>query len=159
MKSKSIFSIIFVIALLTISIFAAGCADNGSTVDETPTATPTQAPTEQPTLEPTVEPTVEPTEEPTATAAEGIEVPNIARLSAYQILPAGGMEINVGETLTFRNFDTLKRTYVLISEDNLWEEDPTLIYMRTVNYTFTETGTYTFYVQPADTKKWTLTVV
>ena len=155
MKSKSIFSIIFVIALLTISIFAAGCADNGSTVDETPTATPTQAPTEQPT----VEPTVEPTEEPTATDAEGIEVPNIARLSAYQILPAGGMEINVGETLTFRNFDTLKRTYVLISEDNLWEEDPTLIYMRTVNYTFTETGTYTFYVQPADTKKWTLTVV
>ncbi|HUV83412.1 MAG TPA: hypothetical protein VMW53_10110 [archaeon] len=155
MKSKSIFSIIFVIALLTISIFAAGCADNGSTVDETPTATPTQAPTEQPT----VEPTVEPTEEPTATATEGIEVLNIARLSAYQILPAGGMEINVGETLTFRNFDTLKRKFVLISEDNLWEEDPTLNYMRTVNYTFTETGTYTFYVQPADAKKWTLTVV
>ena len=151
MKSNSIFSVICIITLLTISIFAAGCVDNEYEVDETPTATPTQAPTEQPTIEPT--------EEPTATATEGIEVPNIARLSAYQILPAGGMEINVGETLTFRNFDTLKRKFVLISEDNLWEEDPTLNYMRTVNYTFTETGTYTFYVQPADAKKWTLTVV
>jgi plastocyanin len=151
MKSKSIFSIILVTALLTISIFAAGCADNGSDVYVTPTATPTQAPTEQPT--------VEPTEEPTATATEGTEVPNIARLQAYQILPAGGMEINVGETLTFRNFDTLKRKFVLISEDNLWEEDPSLNYMRTVNYTFTEQGTYTFYVQPANTKKWILTVV
>ena len=157
MKSKSIFSIILVIALLTISIFAAGCAENGSTVDETPTATPTQAPTEQPTVEPTEEPTA--TATATDTDTEGIEVPNIARISAYQILPAGGMEINVGETLTFRNFDTLKRKFVLISEDNLWEEDPTLNYMRTVNYTFTETGTYTFYVQPADAKKWTLTVV
>ncbi|HUW67627.1 MAG TPA: hypothetical protein VMW20_06210 [Candidatus Nanoarchaeia archaeon] len=157
MKSKSIFSIILVIALLTISIFAAGCAENGSTVDETPTATPTQAPTEQPTVEPTEEPTA--TATATDTDTEGIEVPNIARISAYQILPAGGMEINVGETLTFRNFDTLKRRFVLISEDNLWEENPSLNYMRTVNYTFTETGTYTFYVQPADAKKWTLTVV
>lgn len=157
MKSKSIFSIILVIALLTISIFAAGCAENSSTVDETPTATPTQAPTEQPTVEPTEEPTA--TATATDTDTEGIEVPNIARISAYQILPAGGMEINVGETLTFRNFDTLKRRFVLISEDNLWEENPSLNYMRTVNYTFTETGTYTFYVQPADAKKWTLTVV
>jgi len=159
MKSKSIFSIILVIALLTISIFAAGCAENGSTVDETPTATPTQAPTEQPTVEPTEEPTATATATATDTDTEGIEVPNIARISAYQILPAGGMEINVGETLTFRNFDTLKRRFVLISEDNLWEENPSLNYMRTVNYTFTETGTYTFYVQPADAKKWTLTVV
>ncbi|NIA02912.1 MAG: hypothetical protein GWP12_00005, partial [Nitrospirae bacterium] len=114
-----------------------------------------QAPTEQPTIESTEAPT----EAPTETATEGTEVPNIARLSAYQILPVGGMEINVGETLTFRNFDISKRKFVLISQDNLWEENPTLNYMRTVNYTFTETGTYTFYVQPADAKIWTLTVV
>ena len=155
MKSKSIFSIILVIALLTISIFAAGCADNGSAVDETPTATPTQTPTEQPTIEPTIEPT----EEPTAAATEVIEVPIYARLMAYQILPTGGMEINVGETITFRNFDTMKRQFVLVSEENLWEENPSLRYMRTVNYTFTEPGTYTFYVKPADNRKWTVTVV
>jgi plastocyanin len=151
MKSKSIFSVIFVIALLTISIFAAGCVDNEPVVDETPTTTPTQAPTEQPT--------VEPTEVPTATATEGIEVPNVARIQAYQILPAGGMEINVGDKVTFRNFDNLKREFVIVSEDNLWEEDPSLRYMRTVNYTFTEPGTYTFYIKPADTKKWIVTVV
>ncbi|MBE0522983.1 MAG: hypothetical protein IBX40_01385 [Methanosarcinales archaeon] len=155
MKSKSIFSIILVIALLTISIFAAGCADNGVDVDETPTATPTQTPTEQPTIEPTIEPT----EEPTATATEVIEVPIYARLMAYQILPTGGMEINVGETITFRNFDAMKRQFVLVSEENLWGEDPALRYMRTVNYTFTEPGTYTFYVKPADNRKWTVTVV
>lgn len=96
---------------------------------------------------------------PTQVSTEGIEVPNIARLQSYQILPAGGMEINVGDIITFRNFDTLKRQFVLISEDNLWEENPSLNYMRTVNYTFTEAGTYTFYVQPADTNIWTVTVV
>lgn len=151
MKSKSIFSIIFVLALLTISLFVAGCAEQLPIEDETPTPTPTQTPTEQPTIEPT--------EEPTTTVTEEIEVPNIARIQAYQILPTGGMEINVGETITFRNFDNLKRQFVLISEDNLWDENPSLRYMRTVNYTFTEPGTYTFYVQPADTKKWTVTVV
>jgi plastocyanin len=153
MKSKSIFSIILIITLLTISLFAAGCTDNGSDgsiVDVTPTATPTQTPTEQPT--------VESTEEPTAEATDGIEVPNMARIDAYLILPAGGMKINVGEIVTFRNFDSSKLTRVLVSEDGIWEEDQSLKYMRTVSYTFNEPGTYTFHLKGRETKKWILTV-
>lgn len=156
MKSKSIFSTILVIALLTISIFAAGCADNGSAVDETPTATPTAtaAPIQ------TEAPTLEPTEEPSPTiATDKIDVPIQARLINYQILPAGGVEINPGDTVNFRNFDNNKRTLVLISEENIWGTNPSLIYMRQISYTFNETGTYTFYVKPADNRKWTVTVV
>lgn len=156
MKSKSIISMIIMITLLT--IFTAGCAD---TTEEEPsaTATPSPAPTLEPTIESTTEPTIEPTEAPSPTPEEEIEVPNIARVQSYLIIPQGGMQINAGETITFRNFDNLRRTFVLVSEENLWGEDQQLNYMRTVDYTFTEPGTYTFYIRPAVNKKWVVTVV
>jgi len=148
MKFDNILSIILVMALVTISLFAAGCVDNEPTDEETPTATPSPTPTEMPTIEPTVVPT--PAGEP-----ESYTV----RIDSYLILPAGGRVINVGDTLVFRNFESTRLTRVLVSEDGLWDEDQSLRFMKMINYTFTEPGTYTFHLKGKEFKKWNVTVV
>ena len=139
MKYKSIFSIILVIALLTISIFAAGCAENGSTVDETPTATPTQAPTEQPTVEPTVEPTEEPT---IAGEPEQISI----RIKSYDLL-GGDRQINTGDTVKFLNDETSSHLTRCVVGEDIWDKEQCLSFRKSVIHTFNDTGVYAFYIQ------------
>ncbi len=52
-------------------------------------------------------------------------------------------KINQYDTVVWRNLNKPKKTYVLVSEDNLWENF-TLGYGKSFEYTFNETGTFGF---------------
>ncbi|SFM91899.1 cupredoxin domain-containing protein [Methanolobus profundi] len=56
------------------------------------------------------------------------------------------MEIEAGETVTWRNLQRPKFPLVLVSDDGLWD-DQTLYYGKTFSYTFENAGTYSFSVQ------------
>ena len=151
MGPKNAFSIIIITTLLAISIFAAGCTEPYIEGTATPTATVTATPTATPTEIP------EPTEvTPTFTA-----VPQeiLIRIDHYMFIPVGDQEINVGDTIKWRNFEDSKQPRTLISEDGIWEEEQYLRYMGSVSHTFNETGSYTFYLKGRDTKILTVTVV
>ena len=155
MEPKKAFSIILVTTLLAISIFAAGCAEPEPYVEDTPT--PTATATATPTATATATPVPEPTDvTPTSTAIP--QKINI-RIDNYMFIPVGDQEINVGDTIEWRNREDTRQPRTLISEENIWEEEQYLSYMRTASYTFNETGEYTFYLKGRDTKKLNVTVV
>ena len=157
MEPKKAFSIILVTTLLAISIFAAGCADIKPEPYIEDTATPTATATATPTEIPTGTPVPEPTNvTPTSTA---VPQEYLIRITSYMFIPTGDKEINVGDTIKWRNFENSKRPRTLVSEDGIWEEDQYLPYMRYVSHTFNETGEYTFYLKGRDTKILTITVV
>lgn len=58
----------------------------------------------------------------------------------------GSTEVNQYDTVVWRNLNRPKRAFVLVSEDNLWE-DFTLGYGRSFEYTFNETGTFGFSIE------------
>ena len=153
MGSMKSFSIIIVTTLLAISIFAAGCTEPEPYIEDT--ATPTATATVTPTA--TATETPEPTEvTPTSTA-----VPQefLIRIKSYMFIPTGDKEINVGDTIKWRNFESSKQARYLVNENGIWEEEQYLPYMRYVSHTFNETGEYTFYLKGRDTKILTITVV
>ncbi len=151
MGPKNAFSIIIITTLLAISIFAAGCTEPYSEGTATPTATPTATTTATATATP------EPTEvTPTSTA---VPQEYLIRITSYMFIPVGDKEINVGDTIKWRNFENSKQPRYLVSEDGIWEEEQYLPYMRYVSHTFNETGEYTFYLKGRDTKILTITVV
>jgi plastocyanin len=155
MEPKKAFSIICVITLLAISIFAAGCADIKPEPYIEDTATPTATATATPNA--TATETPEPTEvTPTSTA-----VPQefLIRIMSYMFIPTGDKEINVGDTIKWRNFENTKKPRYLVNENGIWEEEQYLRYMGSVSHTFNETGEYTFYLKGRDTKILTITVV
>lgn len=55
-------------------------------------------------------------------------------------------EINQYDTVVWRNLNRPKRTFVLVGEDDLWE-DFSLGYGRSFKYTFNETGTFDFSIK------------
>lgn len=55
-------------------------------------------------------------------------------------------EINQYDTVVWRNLNRPKRTFVLVGEDDLWE-DFNLGYGRSFKYTFNETGTFDFSIK------------
>ncbi|HIH74258.1 MAG TPA: hypothetical protein HA306_03035 [Methanosarcina sp.] len=55
-------------------------------------------------------------------------------------------EINQYDTVIWRNLNRPKRSFVLVSEDNLWE-DFKLGYGKSFQYTFEETGTFGFSIE------------
>ena len=152
MELKKAFSIIFVTTLLAISIFAAGCTDIKPEPYIEDTATPTATVTATPTEIPTATVTATPT--PTAVPQE-----YLIRITSYMFIPVGDKEINVGDTIKWRNFEDSKQPRTLISEDGIWDEEQYLRYMGSVSHTFNETGEYTFYLKGRDTKILTITVV
>jgi len=158
MERNNMWVIILLSVLMIISIFAAGCVDNGSDEDETaiPNATETVTETITETAVPTE--TAEPTLEVTPTVTTEPELIHI-RIMNYMFIPVGDMEINVGDTIEWRNREKNKNARYLISENGIWDEDQYLPYMRYVRYTFNETGVYTFYLKGRDSIKSSVTVV
>jgi plastocyanin len=153
MEPKKAFSIICVITLLAISIFVTGCTEPEPYIEDT--ATPTATATATPNA--TATETPEPTEvTPTSTA-----VPQefLIRIMSYMFIPTGDKEINVGDTIKWRNFENTKKPRYLVNENGIWEEEQYLRYMGSVSHTFNETGEYTFYLKGRDTKILTITVV
>lgn len=153
MELKKALSIVFVITLLTISIFAAGCTDIKPEpyIEDTATATPTA----------TVTATATEIPEPTEVTPTSTVVPReyMIRIDNYMFIPVADKEINVGDTIQWRNFEDTRQARYLVNENGIWEEEQYLPYMRSVSYTFNETGAYTFYLKGRDTKILTITVV
>jgi len=157
MEPKKAFSIILVTTLLAISIFAAGCADIKPEPYIEDTATPTATATATPTEIPTETPVPEPTDvTPTSTA---VPQEYLIRITGYMFIPVGDKEINVGDTIKWRNFENSNQPRYLINENGIWDEEQYLLYMRSVSHTFNETGEYTFYLKGRDARILTITVV
>jgi plastocyanin len=66
-------------------------------------------------------------------------------------------EVNQYDTVIWRNLNKPKRTFVLVSEDKLWE-DVSLGYGRIFKYTFNETGTFAFSIEGEKDLKGTVIV-
>jgi len=154
MGLKKIYSIVFVTTILAISIFVAGCNDVKPEpyIEDTATATPTATATSTETATP------EPTVVETVTAVGTPQIHNVL-IKSYLIIPVDGKTINIGDNVQWRNREGSKLQRVLVSEDGIWEEEQYLTYMRTVNYTFTEHGVYTFHLKGREANKWNVTVV
>ena len=155
MEPKKAFSIILVTTLLAISIFAAGCADIKPEPYIEDTATPTATATTTPNVTATATP------ESTKVTPTSTAVPQeyYIRIDNRMFIPPQDKEINVGDTIQWRNREDTRQPRTLVSEDGIWEEEQYLRYMGSVSYTFNETGSYTFYLKSRDTKKLTVTVV
>jgi plastocyanin len=102
---------------------------------------------------PTIEPTTEIKHKATYTPQE-----YQIRIAQYSFLPVGSKEIKVGDTVRWRNFESSRISRVLVNEDGLWEVGQHLPYMRSVSYTFNETGVYTFYLDGRKSEKWFVVV-
>ncbi len=154
MKYTHVFLIMLVTAMLTLSVFGSGCTDTEPEIIETPTAEPTVDATEDETAVMTAEPTAtaEPTTPPDPQAI-------LIRIQSYMFIPVGDQEINVGDKITWRNFEGSRQSRVLVNENGIWEDEQYLSYMRQVNYTFNEPGLYTFYLKGREAKTMNVTVV
>lgn len=93
-----------------------------------------------------------------APTAIGIPKEYMIMINSYILIPIGGKEINIGDTLKFRNLEASRQVRVLVNENGIWEEEQYLSYMRYVSYTFNEPGMYTFYLKGRESKKWIVTV-
>jgi len=141
LEPKKAYSIVLITTLLAISIFAAGCTDIKPEPYIEDTATPTATATATINTTPVPEPT---DVTPTSTA---VPQESQIRIMSYMFIPSGDKEINVGDTIKWRNFEDSKKARTLISEDGIWEEEQYLRFMRDVSYTFNESGIYSFYLQ------------
>ena len=154
MSHRKTITTILTLTIILISLLSAGCAQYevlGYTVTITPSnstsedivpkevenSTPTTAITATPTLPPTPTPTPEPT-------PRRDPITNLIRIEGHQFTPSGDIQILVGDTVQWRNFEAKKNPRELISEDGLWEEPIHLNFMMLHEYTFNETGTFTF---------------
>ena len=138
MKLKSV----MLVALLLAVLFS-GCIGDDDTV--VPTPTPTPEPTPEPTVAPTPEPTPTetPTPEPTPIETYTPGQPMPIYLEQYAITP-NTPTICVGEALNWINLQESMVTFVLVSEDGLWENH-TISYGKKFLYTFNTSGNYTYY--------------
>ena len=143
MGPKKAFSIILVTTLLAISIFVTGCTEPEPYIEDT--ATPTATPTPNATVTATATPVPEPTNATPTSTAVPQEI--FIRIMSYMFIPAGDEEINVGDTIKWRNFEDSKKPRTLISDDGIWEEEQYLRFRQDVSYTFNESGIYSFYLQ------------
>jgi len=158
MELNKAISIILVTLLLATSIFVTGCTEPEPYVEDTPTPTATATATATATSTSTGTATPEPTVVETVTAVGTPQIHNVM-IKNYLIIPVGGKIINAGDNVQWRNHEDNRRLRALVSEDGIWEEEQFLSYMKTVNYTFTEHGVYTFYLKGKEAKKWNVTVV
>ena len=83
----------------------------------------------------------------------------LIRIDSYMFIPVGDMEINVGDTVIWRNFEDSKQARYLVNENGIWDGSQFLTYMQSTGYTFNEPGIYTFYLQGRESKKMNIKVV
>jgi len=148
MNKKITLSTLFfflVLTILTVPALAISYAETETVDVGTATSIATAQPTEEAT--PTVTPTPTETQE------------YLIRIGNYMFIPVGDKVIKVGDTVKWRNFEDTKQSRYLVNENGIWEEEQYLPYMRSVSYTFNETGVYTFYLKGRDEKKMNITVV
>jgi plastocyanin len=157
MEQKKAFSIICMTTLLAISIFASGCND----IKPEPYIEDTATPTATATATPITTATATPVPEPTNVTATSSALPQeyMIRIDNYMFIPSADKEINIGDTIQWRNFEDTRQARYLVNENGIWEEEQYLPYMRSVSHTFNETGVYTFYLKGRDTKILTINVV
>ena len=139
MKLKSI-----MFAALLLAVLFSGCI--GDKEEVAPTPTPTQVPEPTPTVAPTPEPTpIEtPTPEPTPIENATSEGVKPIYFMEYAMAPKTPT-ISVGDKLIWWNLqeDPID-DFVLVSVEGLWE-NRTIRYGMKFNYTFYESGNYTYY--------------
>lgn len=98
----------------------------------TPSITETTAPTAAPPAEPRV---------------------YLIKIDDSLFLPIEDKEIHIGDTVIWRNLEDWRRPHNLINENGIWDSPQNLPYLRSIAYTFNETGTYTFYLQDYEKRK------
>jgi len=79
----------------------------------------------------------------------------LVRLKNYLFIPSE-LDVNVGDTVVWRNFDE-SGVFTLSSKEGLFE-DERLGYGNTLNYTFTENGSYSFSANGYPNMQMTITV-
>jgi plastocyanin len=67
------------------------------------------------------------------------------------------LELNKGDTLVWRNLNKPKRSFTLVSEENLFDNQ-ILGYGKSFSYTFEEAGDYTFKLEGIPDAELTITV-
>jgi hypothetical protein len=104
-------------------------------------AKPAVIPTQEKT--PSIPATIEPTPTPVLKESQNY----LIKIDDALFLPIGDREINLGDTIIWRNLEDFKRPHYLVNENGIWDGPQILPYSRSIAYTFNETGTYTFYLQ------------
>lgn len=128
---------ILITIFMLAGVLVSGCTDNA---DDTAMEEETENPTPE-----------EITEE-VDVVGEGIDYG--IRMEYYGMMKPSEIEINRGDTLVWTNYKP-QNTFVLVSDDGLFENQEMYVH-DTYEYTFMNSGTYTFSV--ADVPDMTLTV-
>jgi len=137
-----------VLFLVLVSVLLSGCAGENETRSEpetTPAKTETTDSTELPDELQTDEPTPEAKQES-----------YLVRLEYYEVMKPSELTITRGDLVSWYNYKR-QGSYTLVSEDNLFE-DTELLYLRHLNHTFEESGTYRFSVEGLPHMTFTVTV-
>lgn len=117
-------------------VIVSGCADNA----------------EDTAMEETEDTTEDAADEDTVVIGDGVD--HGIRMEYYGMMKPSEITINRGDTLVWKNYKP-QNTYVLVSDDGLFEDHEMYVH-DTYDYTFMDSGTYTFSV--ADQPDMTLTV-
>ena len=120
MKTK-----ILVIFLVMVSLFMAGCAENGQ--DESEMGELAGEVSEGPITE-----TGEPQD-------------HLVRMEYYEVMVPSELDIDRGDSVAWHNFKQ-QGSFILVSDDRLFEETE-LLYRHSHSYTFNKSGTYTFHAK------------
>nr|WP_321497125.1 cell surface lipoprotein [uncultured Methanolobus sp.] len=131
--------LILITILMLAGVLVSGCADNA---DDTAM--------EEETVEETTAEEVQ--EDVTDVVGEGVDYG--IRMEYYGMMKPSEIDINRGDTLVWTNLKP-QNTFVLVSDDGLFEDHEMYVH-DTYEYTFMNSGTYTFSV--VDVPDMTLTV-
>ena len=117
-----------------------------SSVAATPVKESMTAVEQEPIMTEEMEPAREQTQEPTLEITQMTTTTRSNEFLIIRIATPETIEIDSGETVTWRNLQRPKLPIVLVSDDGLWE-DYTIYYGKIFSYTFEKPGTYAFSVK------------
>ena len=137
-----------VLLLVLLSMLLSGCAGDGETVSK-----PETTPAETKTTDSTELPDELQTDE---FAPETEQETYMVRMEYYEVMKPSELPITRGDMVSWWNYKK-QGSFTLVSEDGLFE-DTELLYMRHLNYTFEDTGTYSFSVSGLPHMSMTVTV-
>jgi plastocyanin len=137
-----------VLLLVLVSVLLSGCTGDGETVSN-----PETTPEETVTTDSTELPDELPTDE---FAPETEQETYLVRLEYYEVMKPSELTITRGDLVSWWNYKK-QGSFTLVSEDELFE-DTELLYLRHLNYTFADSGTYRFSVEGLPHMNMTVTV-